>query len=230
MKILGLVPARGGSKRLPGKNIKVLGDKPLIAWTVLAAKESAVLCDIIVSTDDFEIARVAQQYGASFLGVRPAHLSSDTASSVDVALYELDQYEATHGAVDALLLLQPTSPFRSSKTIKQSVEKFIAQGGKRPVVGLSRASCHPAWCFRCIDETLDPFLGWDSLAARSQDLEPAWTINGSIYVISPECLRATRKFLMPDAIPFLMSDLMESIDIDTESDWLDAERSLGVNG
>lgn len=226
MRILGLIPARGGSKRLPGKNIRVLGDKPLISWTIVAAKESAVFCDIIVSTDDDAIAEIAQSYGANFLGIRPPHLSSDTASSVDVALYELERYEATFGEVDALLLLQPTSPFRTSKTIKNSVEVFVAGGGQHPVVGLSPASCHPAWCFRCTHDSLEPFLGWESLGGRSQDLEPAWTVNGAIYLISPALLRVAGKFLTPNSIPLMMSDLRERIDIDTESDWRDAEKLL----
>lgn len=219
MKILALIPARGGSKRLPGKNIKSLGGRPLIAWTINAAHESGVCTYVKVSTDDPAIADVARQYGASVPCLRPTELATDTAGSVDVVLHALDIHEAEHGAVDGLILLQPTSPFRTPETIRRGVEQFAEKGGCHPIVSVSPAANHPAWCFRIKGSRMEPILGWEALQTRSQDLETAWTLNGAIYVISPARLRAERTFLVPDTLPLLMDDPNEAIDIDTPADW-----------
>ena len=108
MRILALIAARGGSKRLPGKNMRLLGGKPLIIWSIDVAKNIPDICDILVSTDDPAIAAVCTEAGAYVPWLRPAELSTDTASPVDVALHALDWYRAKKGSVDGLLLLQPT--------------------------------------------------------------------------------------------------------------------------
>ncbi len=226
MKLLALIPARGGSKRVPGKNVKPLGGLPLIAWTIKAAQESGVCSRIQVSTDDDEIVEVSRRYGADVPGLRPAALATDTAGSVEVAIHALDVYGQEFGEPDGLLLLQPTSPFRTAATIKRAAAVFQSSGGAHPVVGVSPASCHPAWCFRATSTGMEPFLGWDSLGSRSQDLEPAWMLNGAIYVIAPARLRAEHKFLTPDTLPLIMKDAQEAIDIDTPEDWAAAEASL----
>ncbi len=226
MKILALIPARGGSKRLPGKNVKALGGLPLIAWSIRAARESGVCDEVMVSTDDPLIAELAVRHGAFVPGLRPAELASDTATSVDVALHALDVYEAQGKPVDGLLLLQPTSPFRTAESIRQAVALFAGGAGRRPVVSLSPAASHPAWCFRTTPEGLSPFLGWEAISKRSQDLEPAWTLNGAIYLVPPERLRAERSFLGAEALPLLMDDPREAIDIDTPADWALAEAAL----
>ena len=226
MKILALIPARGGSKRVPGKNIKALGGMPLIGWSIKAAHESKVCTCVHVSTDDEDIAAVSRQYGAYVPGLRPAHLATDTAGSVDVAIHALDVYEAEFGEVDGLLLLQPTSPFRTSATIRRAIELYAEYNGLHPVVSVSAASCHPAWCFRTKEGGMEPFLGWDMIGQRSQDLEPAWMLNGAIYVIAPSRLRTERKFLTPDTQPLIMESAQEAIDIDTPADWAAAEALL----
>ncbi len=219
MRILALIPARGGSKRLPGKNIRLLGGKPLIVWSIDVAGSIAEICDILVSTDDPAIAAVCKDAGALVPWLRPAELATDTASSVDVALHALDWYEAKRGAVDGILLLQPTSPFRTVDTIKRAIGIFEKERGRHPVVSVSPASCHPAWCFRCTSNRINPFLGWETIERRSQDLEPAWMLNGAIYLIDPGQLRNNRVFLTADTRPLLMTDECEGIDIDTNSDW-----------
>lgn len=226
MKVLALVPARGGSKRLPGKNIKPLGGKPLIAWTIEAALASQVCVDVMLSTDDPEIAAVGANYGAWVPCLRPVNLATDTAGSVEVALNALETYENLRGHVDGLILLQPTSPFRKAETICRAVKLFSDSGGARPVVSFGPSPCHPAWCFRMVADGIEPFLGWDAVRGRSQDMEPAWVLNGAIYVIAPARLRDARSFLTTDVKPYLMSDAVESIDIDTPSDWALAEAAL----
>lgn len=226
MKILALIPARGGSKRLPGKNIKRLDGLPLIAWTILAAHRSRVCDSVVVSTDDPAIAAVATEHGAKVPKLRPAELADDKAGSVDVVLHELDQYELSHGPVDGVLLLQPTSPFRRAESIRAAVEKFASLAGARPVVSVTPAVNHPAWCFKSNAEGMVPYLGWEKMILRSQDLAPAWVLNGAIYVISPQRLRESRTFLTTDFEPLMMEAGFESIDIDTQADWDLAELLL----
>lgn len=226
MKILALIPARGGSKRLPGKNIKPLGGLPLIAWTIRAAHECGCCADVLVSTDDPAIAAVAREHGASVPWLRPPELATDTASSIDVVIHAVNAFEKENGPVDGVLLLQPTSPFRSTDSIRRAVTLFRESGGSYPVVSVSPASSHPAWCFRQAGEGLEPFLGWPAVGQRSQDLEPAWMLNGSIYLISPARLRTERSFLAPDTRPLLMSDAVEAIDVDTPSDFALCEANV----
>jgi CMP-N-acetylneuraminic acid synthetase len=222
MKILALIPARGGSKRLPGKNTKNLGGLPLIVWSIRAARESGCCMDVIVSTDDAEIASVATAHGASVPWLRPAELATDTATSVDVALHALQMAEKAQGPVDGLLLLQPTSPFRSAGAIQSAVNLYREGGGRHPIVSVGPARIHPMWCFRVQDRVMQPFMGWDAVVARSQDAEPAWTLNGSIYLISPERLRQEKRFITQDTWPLRMKRPEESVDIDTYSDWEEA--------
>lgn len=226
MKILALIPARGGSKRLPGKNIRMLGGKPLIVWSIDVAKDIPEICDIFISTDDPAIVAVGKEASALVPWLRPAALASDTASSVDVALHALDWYETERGPVDGLLLLQPTSPFRTRETIQRAIALFEKEDGRYPVVSVSTASCHPAWCFRVNSQRMEPFLGWEAIGQRSQDLEPAYMLNGAIYVIAPHVLRERRAFLTTDTRALIVEEPVEGIDIDTEMDWALAEGAL----
>jgi N-acylneuraminate cytidylyltransferase/CMP-N,N'-diacetyllegionaminic acid synthase len=214
---------------LPGKNVKVLGGRPLIAWTLQAALDSGVILKAIVSTDDPGIAEIAQSYGGEVPGLRPAHLATDSANSVDVVLHVLTEFENHHGAVDGVMLLQPTSPFRTAESIRQAVTLF-QQDTSRPVVSVSPASAHPAWCFRFDHGSMVPFLGWGPLTKRSQDLEPAFTLSGSIYLISPQLLREQQRFLCPGTVPLVISDRIESLDIDTQDDWDAAVNAVEVMG
>ena len=226
MKILAVIPARGGSKRLPGKNIKPLGGKPLIAWTIDAARASGCCVDVLVSTDDPAIAEVAITHDASVPWLRPAHLATDTANSIDVVLHAVDWYEAQHTPLDGVLLLQATSPFRADDAIARAIALFKEHQGQRPVVSVSQASAHPAWTFRVSNEGMEPFLGWADLDKRSQDLEPAWMLNGAFYLTSPERLKKEHSFMGPDCVPLVIEDDKENLDIDTAEDWTAAENIL----
>lgn len=222
MKILALIPARGGSKRLPGKNIRPLGGKPLIVWSIEIAKSVETVCDVLVSTDDAKIAEVARQAEALVPWLRPADLASDTAGSVDVCLHALDWYEQVYGAVDGLMLLQPTSPFRSRESVLRGVQLF-AENERRPVVGVSYAASHPQWCFRLDGLALRPFVPGGGLNLRSQDLPPAVVLNGGFYLVQPQDLRRRRQLFSDDMLPLLCDDPMEAVDIDTAADWRIAE-------
>lgn len=222
MKILALITARGGSKRLPGKNIRTLGSKPLIAWSIDTVRTVPEVCDILVSTDDIEIKTVSERYGAYVPWLRPEELATDTASSVDVALHAIDWYENEKGPIDGVLLLQPTSPFRAQEKIKEGIKRYI-ESEYTPVLGVSPTHAHPKWTFKIENESLTPYLEEHGLNTRSQDLEPAYVVNGSFYLISCADLRKEKSFIGKNTIPLIIDSDIESLDIDTESDWQYAE-------
>jgi CMP-N,N'-diacetyllegionaminic acid synthase len=218
MRILALIPARGGSKRLPGKNAKLLGGKPLINWTIEAAKGISEICDILVSTDSPEIASIAKIAGAKVPWLRPEYLSSDEASSVDVAIHALDWYESEFSSVDGLLLLQPTSPYRTKFTIQNGINLF-GEFNKSPVMGVSPSQTHPQWALKQQGQFVVPFIESHKLGKRSQELSPSFTPNGSLYLVSPEYLRSEHSFGEIMAIPCHISSVKESIDIDSTMDF-----------
>ena len=225
MRILALIAARGGSKRIPGKNIRPLGGRPLIVWSIDIAKDIGEICDILVSTDDPAIAKVARDAGAMVPWLRPGHLATDTASSVDACLHALDWYEKNNGRVDGLLLLQPTSPFRSRDTLLQGIRLFCTNQ-YRTVIGIAPAKSHPMWCFKVDGTNLRPFVDGGSLKLRSQDLSPAYAVNGAFYLIAPQDLRKAHSFYNDEMQPLLINQPEESIDIDSEWDWKVAEAFL----
>lgn len=222
MRILALIPARGGSKRLPGKNIRMLGGKPLIVWTIDVARDIPEICDILVSTDDPGIAAVCSEAGAYVPWLRPAELATDTATSVDAALHALDWYETEKGAVDGLLLLQPTSPYRTKMTVRRGIELFIKHG-RQSVLGVSPTHAHPMWTLKIEGAYLVPFMQEHGLETRSQDLPAAFVVNGSFYLMSPTELRACRSFVGANTVPLLIESPQEALDIDTEWDFKIAE-------
>jgi len=222
MKILAIVPARGGSKRLPGKNIKLLGGKPLINWTIEIAQGIPEICEILVSTDDPAIALVAKEAGANVPWLRPEALSTDQATSVEVALHALDWYESENGVVDGLLLLQPTSPFRTQATISRGIKLFKSQNYPS-VIGVSPVRDHPMWTFKKEGEYLAPFMENHGFGIRSQDLEPAFVANGGFYLISPSELRKSKSFIGDKLVPFVCETFQEALDIDSDIDFELAE-------
>ncbi len=228
MRILALIPARGRSERVPGKNLRPLGGRPLVTWSIASAAAVPGRCDTLVSTDSPDIAECARRAGALVPWLRPAALATDMVSTVDVALHAVDWYEATHGAVDGLLLLQPTSPFRRPESLERGCALFAGHGG-RAVIGLSPAMSHPMWCYRLEDGRLRLFVegGGD---VRSQDLPPAYVINGAFYLVRPAQLRTERAFLRDDMVPLVMDQPAEALDIDTEWDWRLAEAMLATGG
>lgn len=227
MRILALIPARGASKRLPGKNIRVLGGKPLIVWSIDVAKDIAEICDIMVSTDDAAIASVCTEAGALVPWLRPAELATDIASSVDVALHAIDWYETAKGAIDGILLLQPTSPFRSKMTVLRGIELF-RENGRNPVLGISPMHAHPMWTLKIDGEFAVPFFQENGLGTRSQDLTTSYIVNGSFYLSSPAELRANQSFIGLKNTPLIIQSPQEALDIDTEWDWTIAETFISA--
>lgn len=203
----------------------MLGDKPLIVWSIEVVNDIPEICDVLVSTDDHAIATVCSEAGAYVPWLRPAELATDTASSVDVVLHALDWYEAKKGVVDGVLLLQPTSPFRTKETVRKGIELF-AQHDRQPVLGITPTHAHPMWTLKVEGDHLVPFMQDHGLGTRSQDLPPVYVVNGSFYLISPAELRSNRTFFGTTAIPLLIESRQEALDIDTEWEWLLAEAAL----
>ncbi|TGM80977.1 cytidylyltransferase domain-containing protein [Leptospira bouyouniensis] len=227
MKILALIPARAGSKRLPGKNTRILGGKPLIVWSIELAKKIEEVCDILISTDSEEIALTAKNFGAYVPWLRPDHLSTDSSSSVDMAIHAIQYYESKHGKIDGLMLLQPTSPFRSLAMVKQGIKLF--ENKKNPVVAVSKTHSHPNWTFKIENQKLIPFLDVNGLNQRSQDLESAYVVNGSFYLISPADLISNHSFFGVETTPLIIENEWESVDIDTLLDFQFAEFLISNN-
>jgi len=198
--------------------LRLLGKRPLIVWSIDAAKGIPDICDTLVSTDDESIAEVARQAGALVPWLRPAELATDTASSLDACIHALDWYQANRGTIDGLLLLQPTSPFRRRESIVRGIELYRASA-HRPVVGVSPAESHPLWCFRILDGKLQPYVDGAGLHLRSQDLPPAFVVNGAFYLVSPMDLRNNRSFFGDDMVPLPMTEPGEDVDIDSAWDW-----------
>ena len=230
-RVLAVIPARSGSKRLPGKNIRCLSGVPLIAWTIRTAKAAGVFEDVLVSTDDHEIGEIAKEYGATVPWLRPSELSTDTATSVDVVLHALSELKESEGM--SVMLLQPTSPFRSPETICRAVA-LHAQTDNAPVVSVCPAKAHPAWCFQVDDKgAMRRYAGDGTPLARSQDLPPVYQLNGSIYLATKKDLYSEHSFLCPHTRALIVTQPEESIDIDDAWDWKLAEciaAGLASNG
>jgi len=214
LRVLALIPARGGSKRVPGKNLRPIGGKPLIKWTIDLALELKDICEVMVSTDDSEISRVAIDSGAMVPWLRPDFLATDEAKSIDVVIHALDWYETHFEKVDGLLLLQPTSPFRKLDVTQKGVELFKANNGNS-IIGVSPSSSHPNWTFKLKDEFLSPIINESKIITRSQDLPAVYTVNGSFYLAAPEDLRKNNSFVASNSMPLITTSPEEALDIDT---------------
>lgn len=220
MKPLIVIPARGGSKGVPRKNIKVLGDKPLIQYTIDAAK--GVFDDefICVSTDDFEIKSVVEQLGLKVPFLRPNELASDTAGTYEVLLHAISYYESKGYFPDTLILLQPTSPFRTSAHIKEALKLYHESIDM--VVSVKETKANPYYIL--FEEDSNGYLKKTKEAnfTRRQDCPKVWEYNGAIYIINVKALKASAISQFTKVCKFEM-DETSSHDIDTLLDWRIAE-------
>ncbi len=229
--ILAIIPARGGSKGLPGKNLLDLGGKPLIAWTIEAVQHCSYDLDMCFSTEDEEIARVARDYGAYIPFMRPKELARDHTSSLAVLLHSLFEMEAIRGRrYDYVLYLQPTSPFRGSALIDKGISTIISSDGIVSVGGVSLAGdAHPYWCLYPDERGfLNYYVDLDGpRPMRRQELPPAYHFNGSMYITRRSYYDTARDPFPVFGFPFIgvPMDSFESINIDTQAD-LDLARAM----
>jgi len=209
--VLAIIPARGGSKGVVRKNIRDVGGKPLIAWSIDEAKKSQYIDQVIVSSDDAEIIAVAEQWGGAVPFVRPAELAQDDSASIDVVLHALDLLPG----FDIVVLLQTTSPLRTVNDIDGAIASCM---GVNACVSVCAAEESPYWMFSVTEtgEILPAMSGEEAFTQR-QKLPPLYSLNGAVYVAKTEWLRQSRSFISKGTRAFLMPS-ERSLDIDTELD------------
>jgi CMP-N,N'-diacetyllegionaminic acid synthase len=219
MKILGVITARGGSKGVKEKNIKLLSGKPLIAYTIECALKSN-LCDVIVSTDNYKIKEISEELGANVPFIRPPDLSSDSASSLDVIVHALKSMEEINSTkYDAVMLLQPTSPFRTSNDINHCIDLLNKRDDADSVISVvDVGSHHPARMKYISDDFLiDPPFCEKKENQNRQELEPMYIRNGVIYLTRSSIIKK-RSFKGKNCLAYLMP-MSRSLNIDTQFDF-----------
>lgn len=217
MKV-AIIPARGGSKRLPGKNIKLLAGKPLLVWSIEAALDSGLFEHVYVSTDCEQIAQIAREAGAEVPFLRPEHLATDVATSNDVITHLVDYVEQhTHENVSVVALLQPTSPLRRSSHIKEAWQTFVEKEVDA-VVSVCELE-HPFQLCNKLgpDHSMLGFIR-DNNNKRTQDLEVYYRLNGAIYLFKRHLVGNLAKIYSVPSCAYIM-DKWSSVDIDDEFDF-----------
>lgn len=213
-KVLAIIPARGGSKGLPGKNLRTLGVKPLIAWTIESALANKLIDKTIISTDCHKIAAVSKAFGAEVPFIRPDWLSTDQAETADVVLHALNSI-CEH--FDVIVVLQPTSPFRNSGHIEAALKTY-ENSKAHSLVSICESQKSPYWMFSLeADGALVPVIRDKKQFSRRQELPKTYCLNGAIYVVGVECFLENAKFVFEDSKSYLM-DFESSVDIDSLMD------------
>lgn len=225
--MIALIPARGGSKGLPGKNIKNLCGKPLIAHTIEAALKAEGIERVIVTTDSEEIAAVAREYGAEVPFLRPAALAGDTSSAVDVYLHAVDFLEKESGrSIEKFMVLLPTAPLRNSVNIEQALRQFYEKNAET-LISMREAETPISWYYEMNIEGRVKNLGLDAEnAVKNRQVNKKYYIpNGAIYILDKELLKEKRTYYSENTVAYLMS-AEQSVDIDCELDFKMAELLL----
>jgi len=228
--ILAVIPARGGSKGIPRKNIRLLNGKPLIAYSIFPAKQSKYIDRLILSSDDLEIIKIAKSYGCEVPFVRPAELASDTAKALPVMQHAIRFCEEQEGKkYDFLVYLEPTGPMRITEDIDGAIEK-AAENNADSVVGLMELEdANPVRVKKIIDARIEPFCIPEPEGLRRQDQEKAYLRNGSIYVFRRDSLIENNSLYGDNSLPYVMPR-ERSVNIDEEADFLVAEFFLKKRG
>lgn len=222
-KVIAIIPARGNSKRLPRKNILTLGSQPLIGWSIDAALKSNFVDDVIVSTDDAEIAKISKELGAIVPFLRPDELSTDIADTYSVILHCLEYLRKYNSLYDIVVILQPTSPLRTSKHIDEALILYRKKSAKS-VISVCECDHTPLWTNTLNDDqSLVDFIPPEIRAIRSQDLPQYYRLNGALYVFNvAEYANSSELSYQEGSFAYIM-DKKASIDIDTEHDFKLAE-------
>jgi CMP-N,N'-diacetyllegionaminic acid synthase len=220
-KLLAIVPARGGSKRLPKKNIIDFLGKPLISWTIESALGSKYIDRLIVSTEDNEIASISKKRGAEVPFLRPRQLAEDDATSLDVVCHVIQKLESLGEIYDYVILLQPTSPYRTSAHIDKAVDMLKAKNAFS-IISVTQAKHSPLWANKIQKNgDMSRFINKKYLNMRSQDLPIYYQLNGAIYLCKVQNLLRENTFFMKNSFSMLM-DYKSSVDIDDKYDYISA--------
>jgi CMP-N,N'-diacetyllegionaminic acid synthase len=226
MRTLAIIPARGGSKRLPGKNTRMLCGRPLICWTIGFAQSIPWFDHVHVSTDSADIAHVAASAGAQTERLRPPDLATDEASSVAVALDVLKWFQTLGRSFELVALLQPTTPVRRLNRWNEARDLIDADACDA-VVGIRPVETHPYLTYR-VDAAgcIEPFCQEAAVIKRSQDFPDAYAVNGAMYLVRADILMREQSFFPNRTGAILCDNDVENIDIDTQADWFAAERLI----
>lgn len=221
-EILAIIPARGGSKGIPKKNIKSFNGKPLISFTIEEAKKSKYIDRIVVSTEDEEISKICQKYGAEVPYARPMELAKDDTPTIDCIIHMLKWFEENeHYVPDYVCLLQCTSPLRTSNDIDSAIDKMINLG-MDGIVSICEAEVNPYWTNVFVEEKLEYFIESGKKITRRQELPKVYRVNGAIYILRTNVLLEKKTF-EPDNITGHIMSPESSIDIDNSIDFKLAE-------
>ncbi|OUL24492.1 acylneuraminate cytidylyltransferase family protein [Nostoc sp. 106C] len=214
-KVLAIIPARGGSKTVPRKNIREIGGKPLIAWTIEEAKKSIYIDRLILSSEDDEIISIAQQWGCEVAFKRPIELAQDDTPGIAPVLHALSQLPI----YDYIVLLQPTSPLRKVIDIDACLEACVKTHSYSSV-SVTESDSSPYWMYT-VDKSgkMQPFIKTPNIFERRQDLPKVYLLNGAVYVAQTAWLLQNKNFISEDTTAYIMP-LERSLDIDTEFDLL----------
>lgn len=224
-RVLAIIPARGGSKGLPGKNIKDLNGKPLIAWTIDAAEKSKYIDKVVVSTDDAGIANIAKKYGAEVPFVRPKHLASDKAKMIDVVLHCVDFFRKAGEFYDNVILLQATSPLRSTDDIDEAI-RYFAKKNAQAVISVVECEHSPLFAGTLPrSNSMAKFIPKNIMNKNRQQLGGYYRLNGAIYIAKVKYLLRRKNFLGSNAYAYIMPK-ERSIDIDNAMDFEFAKFSM----
>ena len=220
--MIAIIPARGGSKGMPKKNIKMLSGQPLIYYTIKAAQESKYISKIIVSTDSLEIAEAAKALGGQVPFLRPSELAEDTSKAIDVYLYTIEKLNALNEGIIDFAVLLPTSPLRTAEDVDKAIEIFYKNNAKT-VVSVVEAEHPPAWYKRINGEGIleDYFSAGDNSVNR-QEAEKTYLPNGAIYIFNYDSLKTNYNYYNDATYPYIMSR-EKSVDIDSPLDFRIAE-------
>lgn len=225
MRKVAMITARGGSKRIPRKNIKEFCGKPILAYSIQAALDSGVFDTVMVSTDDEEIAAIAKEYGAEVPFYRSEKTSNDFATTADVILEVVEEYEKRGEQFDMICCIYPTAPFLTGEKLRGAVEKLEASDADTllPVVAFS----YPVQRALIVREDKLVFEYPQYMDSRSQDLEPHYHDVGQFYVLKTESFKKNRKIMVGNILPYEISEL-EVQDIDNQTDWEIAEMKYRI--
>ena len=224
-RVIAIIPARGGSKGIPGKNIKVFFGKPLIAWTIESAKGSRYIDSVVVSTDNDDIARISKTLGAEVPFKRPAEIAKDDSSVMDAITHCLDWLESTDQIYDIVVLLQPTSPLRVCTDIDGAIESLVKRGADA-IVSVSECDHPPEWTGKLPEDlNMKDFIDKNVKGRNRQDLDVSYRINGCIFVSDTGHIRRFKDWYGPMTFAYITSK-DSSIDIDNDLDFKLAELIL----
>jgi len=226
-KILAVITARGGSKGIPGKNIKELGDKPLIVYSIDAIKKSKLVTHCIVSTDDEEIAAMCRKYGAEVPFMRPKELAEDSTPHLPVMQHAIIFMEKKLGTIfDIAVIFQPTSPFRTTEDIDGTIQKLIDENADSAVSLCEiESSMHPMKIKKLEEGTVLPYT-IDETIVRRQDLPPAFKRSSAVYAILRDVIMKENRLCFDGKVVGYIVPTERSVDIDTPLDWIKAEWML----